>query len=195
MSAEAPATSLEAIAASPNARYISPDRAVKSTLDDTTAAVNANAAYQSGFTGSGIGIAIIDSGVNLHPDLNGAGGRSRIVYGESCVPGDFLTIDEYGHGAHVAGIAAIDRAIQLKSIFNIGVINLSLGRSVFESFTLDPLCQAVEAAWRNGIVVVAAAGNDGRDNSYGNNGYGAITAPGNDPYPITVGARHFSIMW
>jgi hypothetical protein len=27
-----------------------------------------------------------------------------------------------------------------------------------------------------------------RDNSYGNEGYGTITAPGNDPYVITVGA-------
>lgn len=33
-----------------------------------------------------------------------------------------------------------------------------------------------------------AAGNDGRDNSFGNEGYGTILAPGNDPYVITVGA-------
>jgi len=50
------------------------------------------------------------------------------------------------------------------------------------------LCQAVEAAWKAGIVVVVAAGNDGRDNSFGTNGYGTIEAPGNDPYVITVGA-------
>src|SRR5580704_9865832 len=54
----------------------------------------------------------------------------------------------------------------------------------------DPLCQAVEAAWKAGIVVVVAAGNDGRDNSQGTNGYGTITAPGNDPYVITVGAMN-----
>jgi serine protease AprX len=35
---------------------------------------------------------------------------------------------------------------------------------------------------------VVAAGNDGRDDSAGNNGYGTINAPGNDPYVITVGA-------
>ena len=46
----------------------------------------------------------------------------------------------------------------------------------------------MEAAWQAGIVVVVAAGNDGRDNSVSNNGYGTITAPGNDPYVITVGA-------
>jgi len=52
------------------------------------------------------------------------------------------------------------------------------------------LCQAVEAAWNAGIVVVVAAGNDGRDNSFNNNGYGTINAPGNDPYVITVGAMN-----
>ena len=57
----------------------------------------------------------------------------------------------------------------------------SLGRPVFESYTLDPLCQAVEAAWKSGIVVVVAAGNAGRDNSQGTNGYGTIKAPANDP--------------
>jgi len=46
----------------------------------------------------------------------------------------------------------------------------------------------VEQAWNAGIVVVVAAGNDGRDNSLGTNGYGTVSAPGNDPYVITVGA-------
>ena len=35
---------------------------------------------------------------------------------------------------------------------------------------------------------MVAAGNLGRTQSYGINGYGTITAPGNDPYVITVGA-------
>src|SRR5262249_7179280 len=55
-----------------------------------------------------------------------------------------------------------------------------------ESYKLDPLCQAVEQAWKSGIVVVVAAGNNGR--YQGTNGYGTITSPGNDPYGITVGA-------
>ena len=46
----------------------------------------------------------------------------------------------------------------------------------------------MEAAWKAGIVVVVAAGNEGRNNSQGTNGYATITAPGNDPYVITVGA-------
>ena len=43
-------------------------------------------------------------------------------------------------------------------------------------------------AWKAGIVVVVASGNNGRDNSAGNHGYGTIMSPGNDPYVITVGA-------
>ena len=97
-------------------------------------------------------------------------------------------LDANGVGTDSAVIAAIERAIELKSAYNIRVMNLSLGRPVFESFASDPLCIAVEAAWKAGIVVVVSAGNNGRDNSRGNQGYGTITSPGNDPYVITVGA-------
>jgi serine protease AprX len=99
-------------------------------------------------------------------------------------------LDANGGGTDASVIAAIDRAIQLKSTYNIRVINLSLGRPAFESYTLDPLCQAVEAAWNAGIVVVTAAGNYGRDNSKGEHGYGTIVSPGIDPYVITVGAMN-----
>src|SRR5205085_1377199 len=99
-------------------------------------------------------------------------------------------LDGQGGGSDSQVIAAIQRAIQLKDAYNIRIINLSLGRPVFESYTLDPLCQAVEAAWQAGIVVVVAAGNSGRDNSSGTQGYGTISSPGNDPYVITVGAMN-----
>ena len=99
-------------------------------------------------------------------------------------------LDENGEGSDSGVIAAIETAIALKNKYNIRVINLSLGRDVFESYTLDPLCQAAERAWNAGIVVVAAAGNEGRDSSLNNDGYGTITAPGNDPFVITVGAMN-----
>lgn len=89
-------------------------------------------------------------------------------------------LDHNGTGSDSAVIAAIQRAIQLKSQYNIRVINLSIGRPVTSSYTVDPLC----------IAVVVAAGNKGRNNSAGTNGYATITAPGNDPYVITVGAMN-----
>lgn len=59
---------------------------------------------------------------------------------------------------------------------------------MFESYTFDPLCQAVESAWKAGIVVVVSAGNSGRDNSACTPGYGTIDAQANDPLALTVGA-------
>jgi len=63
---------------------------------------------------------------------------------------------------------------------------------VIETSAMDPLCRAVEAAWKAGIVVVAAAGNAGRLNLVRNSGYGTILSPGNDPYIITAGAAKFT---
>ncbi len=71
--------------------------------------------------------------------------------------------------------------------FNIRVINLSLGGPVEQSYRDDPMCEAVERAVQAGIVVVAAAGNRGKD-AEGRSVHGLIESPGNSPYAITVGA-------
>lgn len=97
-------------------------------------------------------------------------------------------LDTNGKGQDSWVISAIQAAINLKSQYNIRVMNLSLGRPVSGPCATDPLCQAVQQAWQAGIVVVVAAGNDGRNNSAGTQGYGTISAPGNSPYVITVGA-------
>ena len=102
-------------------------------------------------------------------------------------------LDQNGAGTDSAVISAIGQAISLKSKYNIRVINLSIGRPIYESYTLDPLCQAVEKAWKAGIVVVVAAGNDGRDLNLNPEGYGTIDAPGNDPYVLTVGAMNTNL--
>ena len=227
-----PAQLIPILAKSPFIQYITPNRKTKGSLDIVDQTSNATMAWASGFDGTGIGVAILDSGVAAKRDLmNSNGTQSRIVYSESFVAGQDAS-DPYGHGTHVAGIvggngasstglnfkrtlkgiapnaniinlrvldangagnvsdviAAIDRAIQLKDTYNIRVMNLSLGTPVYESYTLDPLCQEVEAAWKAGIVVVVAAGNYGRSSTMGVNGYGTIASPGNDPYVITVGA-------
>ena len=60
-------------------------------------------------------------------------------------------------------------------------------RGVYESYTTDPLTLAAKRAVDAGIVVVAAAGNLGT-NADGQPQYGGITAPGNAPWVLTVGA-------
>ena len=214
------ARKVEALAADPDIEYISPDRKVRGTLEQAVPTTYADIAHNFGFEGEGIGVAVIDSGIQDHNylDLD-----LRVTYSESFI--DYTSLDRYGHGNHVAGIiagdgsdaagiasevdlislkvldaqgsgtdsaviAAIERAIELKDTYNIRVMNLSLGRPVFESYQTDPLCQAVQAAWDAGIVVVVAAGNLGRNNSFDNDGYATITAPANHPSVITVGAMN-----
>src|SRR5580704_13921665 len=55
-----------------NVSYISLDRKVVATLDYTADAVNAPLAWSAGLDGTGVGIAVIDSGIYSHPDLNHA---------------------------------------------------------------------------------------------------------------------------
>src|SRR5579884_1144963 len=106
-------------------------------------------------------------------------------------------LDQNGQSTVSTVISGIQWVVNNKAQYNIRVLNLSLGHPVGESYTLDPLCQAVEQAWQAGIVVVCAAGNNGRlntvqttglDNEGWGTNYGSITVPGNDPYVITVGA-------
>src|SRR4029079_13597952 len=68
------------------------------------------------------------------------------------------------------------------------VINLSLGHPILEPAATDPLVRAVEAAIRRGIVVVASAGNVGKNIYTGTPGYAGILSPGNAPSAITAGA-------
>lgn len=96
-------------------------------------------------------------------------------------------LDAAGRG-HVSDIiAALDYVVAHKNDFNIRVVNLSVAAGVYESYNSDPLTLAAQRAAAAGIVVVAAAGNAGRDQQ-GRTAYGGITAPGNAPWVLTVGA-------
>ncbi len=79
-------------------------------------------------------------------------------------------------------IAAVDWVVAHKVDHNIRVLNLSYGTNSAQSPAVDPLAHAVENAWRAGIVVVAAAGNDGAT------GATHLTMPAVDPYVIAVGS-------
>ena len=179
------------------------------SLYDVSQIIGATAAYTAGYTGKGIDIALIDTGVapvlgltsgNVvnGPDLSFDSQRADVRYKDS-----------YGHGTHMAGIiagrdsvrAAADyalpttfhgiapdaRIISLKvgasdgsadvsqviaaidwvtqhakdPGMNIRVLNLSYGTDGKQDYHLDPLAFAAQAAWRKGILVVVAGGNDG----------------------------------
>jgi serine protease AprX len=86
-------------------------------------------------------------------------------------------------------IAGIDWVIANKTKYNIKILNLSLGHAVTEPVAFDPLCAAVERAYRAGIIVIAAAGNAGKMPD-GTPVLGGIASPGNSPFAITVGATN-----
>ena len=96
-------------------------------------------------------------------------------------------LDQNGRGVISNVIAALDWVIANKGAHNIRVINLSVGAAVTESYQTDPLTLAAKRAVDAGVVVVTAAGNLGK-NAAGHVQYGGITAPGNAPWVLTVGA-------
>src|SRR5687767_3526576 len=116
-------------------------------------------------------------------DSNGA--RRGIAPAASLVVLKALDIRGDGHISNV--IAALDYAIERRTALNIRVINLSVAAGVYESYNTDPLTLAARRAVDAGIVVVTAAGNQGR-NDKGQPQFGGITSPGNAPWVLTVGA-------
>ena len=201
---EVPRSRIRNLGADPDIVYLSSNRPVKSFghVETTTAAAQARSLGGSTtFDGSGVGIAILDSGIDANHNLLKQGGVSRVVYSQDFT-GSGLTGDTYGHGSHVASlavgssdfsggaytgtapganllnlrvldndgqgtssnlIAALDWCITYKAVYNIRIINMSLGTVAVDSYQFDPLCLAARRAHDAGIVVVCAAGNLGKD--------------------------------
>jgi serine protease AprX len=113
------------------------------------------------------------------------GGYARTQFRGVAPRADIVSVkvlDEVGQGRSSTVIAGIAWAISHREEYGIRVINLSIGANPVSSVKRDPIAQAVESAWRRGIVVVCAAGNEG------DFGPGGVLSPGNDPFVITVGA-------
>jgi serine protease AprX len=229
VAATVPNTALAVLAASSTVNHAAFDRLVGGTMERTGATTGAASVRQEfSLDGSGIGVAVIDSGIApMLDDLSGAApATQRVDRFVDFVSGRTTPYDDYGHGTHVAGIiagngadsagarsgiapaarivalkvldaaghgrisdviAALDYAVAHRGELNIRVINLSVATGVYESYTRDPLTIAAQRAVDSGIVVVASAGNAGR-NQQGQTQYGGITAPGNAPGVLTVGA-------
>jgi serine protease AprX len=97
-------------------------------------------------------------------------------------------LDKNGAGFTSDVIRAVDFAVANRERFGIDIINLSLGHPIYEPAASDPLVQAVERASKAGVIVVAAAGNFGKNPETGLPGYAGVTSPGNAPSAITSGA-------
>lgn len=137
---------------------------------------------KDGVSGKGVKVAIIDSGVEAHRELTIAGGASFVDYTTSYN-------DDQGHGTHVAGIVAakhnsyatvgiapdvelyavkvmdstgegqltdIIEGVEWAILNDMDIINLSLGTDG-NSKTFENI---INIAYENGILVVAASGND-----------------------------------
>lgn len=212
------------------------------SMSMVTQIVGAQSMWEAGYTGRGVDVAVIDTGVTRVAGLAGAG---KVVDGpdlsfDSQNPAlEFL--DAFGHGTQMAGIvagsdvgpgaparrcstctaqslysdttkfvgiapeariinvkvgaadgsadvsqilAAIDWVISHRQTdgLNMKVLSLSFGTDSLQTAVLDPLSYAAEVAWRNGIVVVSAAGNDGAKQG------GNLASPAYNPRILAVGA-------
>lgn len=75
----------------------------------------------------------------------------------------------------------IEWVLEHRAEFGIRVLNISCGGDYEESFLTDPLSRAADEASRQGIVVVAAAGNDGHLSAH------HVLPPASAPSVIAVG--------
>ena len=104
-----PAGALASLANDPEVEFVSVDHPLKGMDDYTDAAMNVTNAISSAYDGTGIGVAVIDSGISdKGPDLK-QGNVSRVVYhqdftGTTTYLNNKQVWDLYGHGTHVAGI-------------------------------------------------------------------------------------------
>ena len=113
------------------------------------------------------------------------GARAGIAPGAHLIV--LKALDDHGRGFISDVIAALGYVVQHRTALNIRVVNLSIASGVYESYHSDPLTLAAKRVVDAGVVVVAAAGNRGR-NPNGRDAYGGVTAPGNAPWVLTVGA-------
>jgi len=95
---------------SPNQIFLG--NGVSPMLSDSTRLINASSLWALGINGSGIVIAVVDTGINwFHESLddlddNPATADPKVIANVSFVPGVPTGFDDHGHGTHVAGIAA-----------------------------------------------------------------------------------------
>lgn len=197
---------LEAFQNDPNIEYIEPDSPVQAAseqIPSNVERVHAPAAHSSGYTGQGVKVAVLDTGVDT------ASTELHVSGGASFVPNDTSFEDQNGHGTHVAGILSaledgqgivgVAPGVDLYSVKvlnekgagsysqviqgiewaidnHMDIVSMSLAGRAYSS-ALD---EAMKKATDQGILLVAAAGNDGASNG--------VSYPAKLPSVLAVGA-------
>ena len=163
-----------------------------------------------GIDGTGIVVAVIDTGVDFnHPDLFGWGPEGKVIGGYNFVQEGKPPMDTNGHGTQVAGVIAADGKITgiapkakilaykvsedgegVSSELIIRAINKAvedgadiINISLGVNKTNDKIDRAVDYALEKEIFVVTAAGNDGPE-------FKTIGSPGRNFGSVTVGATY-----
>jgi hypothetical protein len=144
---------------------------------DVALGINADKVHRSGITGSGIRVAMVDSGHHAHPFFAGRGYRVAPVVLAPATANPAQ--DEVGHGtgesANIFAVAPDIELLPVKTNFvntvgafnaavslNPHIITCSWGSSNMNgplSAADQALAAAVAAAWASGIVVIFSAGN------------------------------------
>jgi serine protease AprX len=101
---ECPAAALNRLAGHKKVKYIAADMDVKAQMKIASQVVHADDWHKKGIYGSGIGIALLDTGLYPHPDFTMS--RNRIAAFMDIVNGRTSPYDDNGHGTFVAGVAA-----------------------------------------------------------------------------------------
>lgn len=167
--------------------------------------------------GKGITIAVLDTGVAMHPDL-----ADRILAFRDFTRGRTASYDDSGHGTHVCGIACgsgllsdgryrgiaplaglvvgkvldekgdgtvdamlagISWVMQEREKFGIRILNVSVGVGGKMGEEKEAILkEMLESAWKKGLAVVCAAGNNGPFQ-------GTLSTIGRSPFLITVGCH------
>jgi len=189
VAAELPQKAIDALSKNPNIDLIEPDGQAQILADEVPwgiTRINAVSAQTGGFTGTGIKVAVLDTGTDYtHPDL-----KANYLGGYDFVNRDNDPMDDHSHGTHVAGTVAaasngfgvlgaapqaglysvkvadssgycsysnIIAGINWAVDNNADVITMSLG-GTSSSSTLQSAC---DNAYSKGVVLVGAAGNSG----------------------------------
>jgi serine protease AprX len=100
---------LNALANDSRVKSIHLDRETTGFVGRTAVTVGARAVQElMGYTGAGVGVAVVDSGITgWHDDLTAGGGQGqRVSHFVDFVNGYTQAYDDWGHGTHVAGIVA-----------------------------------------------------------------------------------------